>query len=406
MSTLLRNSAWSLVAQGSKICTQAGLFILLARGFGVYEFGLYMAIFSISQLISPLAGLGTHNTLIMRVSRYPRILPRYFWTPVISTFGTGIILALAAFVFVQMIYKAAFWAVFSILLTEIVVYRLIDVVSNAWQALELLKKSSIIYFILSASRVSVASILFLYNELSMFSWSVFNFLLTTIVLLFYSLEFFNKTSVKLLGLKFYPREIKKGIYFSFSGISQAMSSNIDKVILSRLVSISEVGIYSTAFRVVQMGIMPLMAVLQATYPIYFREGKKGIDSSLKFSSRLSIPLISYGIFAAIGIYFFSPIITFLLGSEYQRAVSYIKALAIFPLLQVFQYLLGEAITGAGYQKLRALVNLAVGVSGILLNILFVSLIGGQGAVLTLLIGEAMLFLCYALIIFFLKKETS
>lgn len=403
MSTLLKNSAWSLVAQGGKVCTQAGLFILLARGLGAYEFGLYMAIFSISQLIYPFSGLGTHNTLVMRVSRCPRMLPHYFWTPLIGTLGIGIVAALAIAVIVQSIYQATFYVALAILLTELVAYRLIDVATHAWQAMEQLKKGSIAYLSISFFRVFLAFSLFFYGVLTLTSWAIFNLLLTMLVALYYNVKVTREHGVTLQRFRFYPREITRGVYFSFSGTSQAINSNIDKVVLSRLALMSEVGVYSAAFRIVQMGLLPLMAVLQATYPIYFLEGKKGIGAALGFSRRISLPLIGYGCCAAIGILVFSPLVPWVLGAQYADSVKYMQMLAPLPLIQVFHYLLGEAMTGAGLQRLRALIQITVGVISIIMNIMLISAMGVTGAILTVLLGETLLFVGYLMVVSVAKK---
>ena len=406
MSMLLKNSAWSLMAQSGKVCTQAGLFILLARGLGTYEFGLYMAIFSISQLVYPFSGLGTHNTLVMRVSRCPRILPFYFWTPLIGTLVIGSVIALLTTVVVASLYRSPLMVAMAILLTELVAYRLIDVATHAWQAMEQLKKGAIAYLTISFYRVILALVLFILGNLSLTAWAALNLVVTMLVAIYYNIRVTREHNIGMRCFRFYPKEITRGAYFSFSGTSQAINSNIDKVVLSRLASLNDVGVYSAAFRIVQMGLLPLMAVLQATYPLYFKEGKKGLGSALKFSKRISLFLLAYGVSALIGIYVLSPVVPWLLGEQYIGSVAYMRMLAPLPLIQVLHYLLGEAMTGAGLQRFRALTQILVGLMSIVMNIALISAFGVEGAIMTVLLGEVLLFLGYLLVISVVTNSTG
>ncbi|MGS0467617.1 lipopolysaccharide biosynthesis protein [Cobetia marina] len=180
MKDFINNSGWSLLSQGIRVLTQAGLFILLARGFGVDDFGNYIAIFSISQLFYPLSGLGTHNTLVMRVSRAPQLLKHYYLTPILSVLIIGSMLVSALFYIIDSIYTVSAYVVFSILLTELVAYRLLDVATHAWQAVENLKKVAISYLLISVLRVILAGSLMLVGRLDLTLWATSNVILTSV----------------------------------------------------------------------------------------------------------------------------------------------------------------------------------------------------------------------------------
>lgn len=398
MSKLLKNSGWSLLAQGGKVITQAGLFVLLARGLGVHDFGLYMAIFSISQLLYPFSGLGTHNTMVMRVSRYPRLLPVYIWTPLISTMLMGIVGAAVLSPFTSNVYTTSVVVVASILLTELVAYRLLDVATHAWQSMEDLRSGAFAYLSISVGRLLLVACLFLTDHLTLLIWVIGNLWLTSLIALYNLQKVARKYVVKGRHFGFYPREIRRGIYFSFSGGSQAVNANVDKIVLSRLGSLSDLGMYSAAYRVIQMGLLPMMAIFQATYPRYFQAGRAGLKPALIFSRRLAMPLLAYGFFASLGIALLAPSAPWVLGSEYEPSIVLIQLLAPLPLLQICHYLLGEAMTGAGLQRQRALVQIGVGGVSLFLNILLISFYGVIGAVVTALVCEILLIIGYFFIV--------
>lgn len=404
MSSLIKNSAWSLLAQSGKIITQAGLFILLARGLGVHEFGLYMAIFSIAQLAFTLPGLGTHNTMVMRVSRCPRLLPYYLGTPLFSTILIGAVLTVLLSINVYYLYEVSLWVAGFILLTELVAYRLIDVATNAWQSMENIKRGATTYLLISAVRVLLAAGLISFSQMNIQHWAISNMIVTFAIAIYSLLRLIYTYNIKLKKMKLYIGEIKKGIFFSFSGCSQSINANIDKVALSKLSTLSDLGIYSVAFRVVQMGLLPMLAVFQATYPRYFKAGQQGIAGSLAFSRKLAPPMLAYGICASIGLILSAPLLPWIMGSQYQQSVVYIQLLSLLPLIQVAQYLLGDAMSGAGLQRPRALLQLLITAISIILNIVLISLFNTIGAVLSVLIGELLLLLGYVVVVvIFLKR---
>ncbi|WP_249979293.1 oligosaccharide flippase family protein [Vreelandella olivaria] len=398
MSILIKNSAWALVAQGGKVVAQAGLFIILARGFGASDFGFFMAMFSIAQLIYPFSGLGTHNTMVMRVSRLPRLLPYYFWTPLFATLFIGIIAAVLFSWIVVSFYDSPQWMVLLILLTELVSYRLLDVATHAWQAKENLKKVSLAYLSISLTRVLLATVLLSTGWLSLSTWIVFNIVFTSLIAVWCLYLVIKKYDLFKCKVRVYYKDIYRSIYFSFSGSSQAINANVDKIVLSRIGTLYDVGVYSAAYRVVQMSLIPIIALFQAAYPSYFRAGRKEIRGALELSRRLALPLLAYSLFASLSIYFLSPTVPFILGEDYEGAVDLIRLLCPLPVLFALHHLLGEAMTGAGLQKERAFVQIIVGFISVLINIVLIKTFGVVGAVFAILVSEFLVFLGYFFIL--------
>lgn len=398
MSRLLKNSGWSLLAQGGKVLTQAGLFVLLARGFGVDDFGLYMAVFAICQLFYPFSGLGTHNTLVMRVSRSPKLLAHYFWTPIVTTLVVGGTVGALLSLIISYGYASPIAIIAAIVVTELVAYRLLDAATHAWQSVENLRNGSLAYLSVSVARLALAALLFFSGLLNISSWAFSNLMLTLVMAVLFIAKVVVDEDVLARKIRFYPREVFRGIYFSFSGGSQAINANVDKIVLSRMVPLGDVGVYSAAYRVIQMGLLPVMAVLQASYPRFFKAGKAGLEGSLGMSRKLAPFLLAYGVLATLLLILVAPYVPFFLGEEYEASVFYIQLLAPLPLLQVMHYLLGEAMTGAGYQRQRAMVQIGVGIGSIFLNIVLVAWLGIPGAVIAVLVAELALFCLYWIVI--------
>lgn len=398
MRNFISNSGWSLLSQSIRVLTQAGLFVLLARGFGVDDFGTYITIFSISQLFYPLSGLGTHNTLVMRVSRAPQLLKYYYLTPVLSVLVVGFILVSTLLYVIDSIYTVSTYIIFSMLLTELVAYRLLDVATHAWQAVEKLKKVAISYLLISVLRVLLAGSLMLVGNLDITLWAISNVILTSVFALLLNYILIKKDLSCKVKWRIYYKEFFRSIYFSCSGVSQALNTNADKVILSRMVSSADLGAYSASYRVVQMALLPVTALFQASYPKYFKYGRRGIHSSLSFSKLIAPVVIGYSFIAMFFLIFLSEYLPLVLGEEYKDSVLYIQFMSPLIIIQALHFLIGEAMTGAGYQRERAFSQIATGVFGVLIGLIFIYIFGTFGAVFSTIISEGMLFLLYFYIV--------
>ncbi|WP_083235743.1 oligosaccharide flippase family protein [Halomonas caseinilytica] len=394
-ASLIKNVMWSLSSQVGKVLIQALLFITLARGLGPEDFGMFVTFFSIAQVAYPFSGLGTHNTMVMRVSRYPRLLSHYWLTPFAVTVILGAALSVVLSLLVLFFYDVGFGSALFLFFTELVFFRVLEVATHAWQALEILKFNAIAYIVLNVVRLFVASSLWGVGMLDFEVWVVANAIATFFVSLGSICFMLKKTRV--VRLKIYAGEVAKGIFFSLSGSSQTINSNVDKIMLSRLATVGDVGIYAAAYRIIQMSFLPVMAVLQAAYPRFFQEGRKGIDAALGVSKKIMPWLLAYTLITALFLYLLAPVVPYVLGEEYLGAVDFVKFLALMPIIQVCHYLVGEALTGSGNQKVKAYIQIVVCVFNITLNFYLIPQYGVFGAIVSTLMAESVLFVLYGVV---------
>ncbi|MGL6341703.1 MAG: oligosaccharide flippase family protein, partial [Waterburya sp.] len=82
---------------------------------------------------------------------------------------------------------------------------------------------------------------------------------------------------KMLGL---PRPILseltsnlvEGFYFSISTSANNINANLDKSMLSKISGVGATGIYASAYRFIDVGNTPLMALFGAAYTRFFQHG--------------------------------------------------------------------------------------------------------------------------------------
>lgn len=180
--------------------------------------------------------------------------------------------------------------------------------------------------------------------------------------------------------------------FALAGIFSRIYSNIDSVMLSRLVSERAVGFYGAAYKVVFAFMFLPTAFASAIYPAmseaYARDRARlgrMFAAAIKYLLVVAAPLVA-GIFVLAG-----SVIRLAYGGEFSDSVLPLRIL-IFSLVFAFLYWPVGSLLNACDRQARN--TLAMGVtmaSNVILNALLIPRIGAVGAAISALAGNVILF---------------
>src|SRR5580700_8648383 len=174
-STLARNTGWMFLGQGLRLIIQAGYFIIIARSLGVQQYGAFAAVTAMVAIFTPFVGLGSGNLIIKNVARNPELLDECFGNGVLLTLvtgfvGVGIVIGICRWVLptsigVVIILMVAF--------ADLVCYRLIFMVANAFLAVEKLNKTAQLNVLISAARfIGIAATVVVVRHPTAELWSI------------------------------------------------------------------------------------------------------------------------------------------------------------------------------------------------------------------------------------------
>jgi O-antigen/teichoic acid export membrane protein len=182
----------------------------------------------------------------------------------------------------------------------------------------------------------------------------------------------------------------EGFVFAISGSTTAVYNDVDKVVLTHDGMIRANGLYSMAYRVVNIGTMPIMSIVAAAFPRFFREGAKGIIGTVPMAKVLLKRTVFLALLISAGMFLLAPIIPHLVGKSYLESVSALRWLCLIPFFRCFHLSAGDAIAGAGYQKYRLLSQSIAALGNLGLNIILIPKLGWLGAAWTSLGTDALL----------------
>jgi O-antigen/teichoic acid export membrane protein len=111
----------------------------------------------------------------------------------------------------------------------------------------------------------------------------------------------------------------------------------------------------------------------------FRAGQDGIWGAVRYAKRNMVRATLYSIAAFIALELFAPIVPHVLGHGYDRTVEALRWLALIPLLKSVQFFAADALTGAGFQGTRTLIQVATAVTNIIVNLWIIRAYSWRGA---------------------------
>ena len=152
----------------------------------------------------------------------------------------------------------------------------------------------------------------------------------------------------------FPKHGLEGFGHAIAGSTSNFYNDLDKTMLSHYGMNHANGVYTVAYRIIDIATMPIYSIRDAAMPRIFERGRTiGINASAELARKLMRRTIPLGLLLTIG--------TFLVcAADYARrrskateeSVSALRWLALLPLFRSFHQMTGSAMTGAGFQRFR------------------------------------------------------
>jgi O-antigen/teichoic acid export membrane protein len=405
----VRNTLWELIAKFFTLTVQAIYFILITRLLGAANYGSFIGIASLAGIVFPFTSFGSGDLLIQAVARDRKLFSLYWGNGLVVVIAGSFALTIILFLLSPLIFGQQInaLAILMILQADLIGLAIFVVSAKAFMSFNLLKKSSLLQMFGSASKLIAAFILAIaFPQPTLILWAALylaSAILTAIVGVIIVSQLLGKPQPFIAKI---PANLREGFYFSVGESASNINANIDKTMLASMASLEATGIYGAAYRFIEVGSVPIYAILSASYPKFFQYGASGIQKSLILVKRL-LPIVGiYGIVAYWGFIFFAPYIPYVLGNEYVEAISALQWLAFVPLMGALQLLFADTLTGAGFQKSRSIIQVTTAASNALLNFWLIPKYSWLGATWATLASESLRVICLLLVIFMVYNKQN
>jgi O-antigen/teichoic acid export membrane protein len=390
---LTTNTLWVFLGDGVRLPVQAGYFILIARTLQVEQYGAFIGVTALVAIVTPFASLGTGSLLVKNVSR-DRPLFQECWGNALGVtlcFGSALVALLLSTSQLLLPRSIPFKMVLLVSVADLVFTPMLGLAAQAFQAFEMLNKTTHLNVLLSVSRLGGAAMLAVaVPQPTGDNWSLLYLLSSataSVIGITWVLLTLGTPKVALTRVR---SELVEGLYFSSGLAAQTIYNDVDKIMLVRMATLNAAGIYAAAYRIVEVAFAPIRSVLSATYPQFFQRGSAGLQTSFAFARFLLRRTTLYAVFACLALEISAPILPRVLGPDYGATVEALRWLALLLVLKNLHYFVADSLTGAGHQGVRTLVQTAVACCNVLLNLWLIPNYSWRGAAWASLASDSLL----------------
>jgi O-antigen/teichoic acid export membrane protein len=346
--------------------------------------------------------------LLKEVARSRETLRTYWCAAFTVTILSGSILLGLVLALSRLIWGSSvpFELVVLVGIADIIVVRIVDLVGQAFAAIELLQKTAEVNVVLSIARAaSAACLIFAWRTPNLLAWG-WLYLFGAIFASVYSvLAMARIVGLPILSLRAFRGQLKEGFYFAVSQASLTLHNDVDKTMLVRFAGLEATGIYGAAYRIVDVSFAPVAALVYATLARFFRHGQAGISEAVRFGKKLTAYSTIYGTGALLILVLCAPILPRILGHDFGKSVAALRWLSPIIVIRAIHYFLANSLSGAGYQGSRSLAQVAIVAVNILLNIWLLPRYSWRGAAWASLASDGALVLALLLVINFWERRS-
>lgn len=380
-STLARNTGWMALGQGLNACLMAGYFVVLSRLLGVREYGVLAGCAAFVMIVSPYGSLGSGMLFMRYVTVDQKQHRLYFGNILLSTMVMASILVAGLGLSASHVLHAGSTAiVVSLAISECFCSSITFSLAQVFQTYEMPRRMALIGCASNLLRLGAALALWtLYGHATARQWALANLgaslSLCVLTVTFVIWQF----GFPRFAFRLFLRRAVEGSSFSLAGSATMIYNDFDKTMLSHYGMFVANGIYSVAYRVVNVATMPSYSIEMAAIPRFFQHGANGFGDLVRYGNRLLKRSLLIGLLMTAALWGTAPLLPLFIGNGFAESVLALRWLALLPLLRSVHLILGSVLTAAGFQHYRTAFQLAIAGFNFLLNLWLIPAHGWQGA---------------------------
>jgi O-antigen/teichoic acid export membrane protein len=392
-SALARNTLWTLLGQGSRLLIQGACFILIARSLGASNYGAFVGAVSLVAIVAPFATWGFGNLIVQNVAREPASFNEWWGNGLLMSLVSGAVLlgAVAGAAHVVMPASISTGLILLVAASDLLAARVADLACLAFQSMEQMGWTANINIAVSALRLLGAAIaVAIWGHPTASQWGLFYCAAScasaavSVALVTWRL---GKPKVQLASM---VSSLTEGFHFATGLSAQTIYNDLDKTMLSRLSTLDATGIYAAAYRFIDVAFLPVRSLLWSASPRFFRAGEDGLPATLEYMKRLLPKAIAYAVLIFLVLDLSAPLLPRVLGPEYARSVEALRWLALIPVIRTIHTFYSDALSGAGYQKVRMILQVFVALANFAINLWVIPAYSWRGAVWSSLASDFLL----------------
>jgi O-antigen/teichoic acid export membrane protein len=337
---LAQDTAWSLGLEAARVVGTLVSFTLLGRSLGAEGYGNYAALYAIVGPIGSLSASGVGLALLEHIIREDDDTETTFRSCLSMSLVLGSLLAIASTIFATFIVDLRILTILAVLVLEMVMVPVFATATNLVRARDGFGAAARYLVGTQLVKVSILVVLFVMDELTIGAFATTNLAIMAVLALTLVLNVGRRYEISSAPGAIQRRHLRSSFVYSAGITGLSLQTDGDKLLLASYGQTAATGIYAAAYRVVQLGLLPITAIIGATHHRFLEHDGNQKGQHLGRALVLSRVAVVYGIVVGLVLLLIAPLLPVLVGSEFDESVEVvrwlsplvlIRGLAIFPL---------------------------------------------------------------------------
>ncbi|NLI92261.1 MAG: flippase [Peptococcaceae bacterium] len=368
--------------------------IFVTRYLGPGPFGDYSTAYAFVGTFILFSELGISQLMVQEGSRNAAVLPKYFGNTLLfkSVMATGCYICMIIFMFPAG-YNSSVQAMIVILGIAVCFNALNQSVYNYFQAVEQMVLAAGFQF-LNTLLIAVLTMIVILSRLGVVAITFTHLISYVLIslLIFLALRSKVKPQIEISSL---AGMVKNGLPFGIHRIFYYIFLQQSILVLSLTATNVQVGIYSAAYKLVQMLVFIPSLMTSALYPALYQLGESDKDRHQNTIEKVFKFLSAVGIAGSVLIFVLAgPLTKWLYAGKFNESIPILMIVSWFLALECMSFSLGDVLTTTNRQWQRTVVQGSALVLLFILTMTMTPLLGILGTAYALVIVEIYIFFGY------------
>jgi O-antigen/teichoic acid export membrane protein len=407
-SGLAGETAWGFVFEAVTVVGMLFSFTILGRSLGPDRYGQYISVYAIVAPAVTLAASGVTLALMQHIVRNGDDTEEAARSCVSISLALGSLMTVVGIIVAQWVVEGlGTLTVLSLMATEFVTLPIAGAAQVLIQVRDGFIAATKVRIWMFVARPVTLLVLFLSDTVSIGALGACYLSVSLGGALLLARRTKRDYGVSMRPGRLHLRHLRTSLTYSGGTAGAALQNDGDKAVLSANRLTTDTGLYSAAYRIVQLGQLPINALTNATHVRFLEHDEGQENQHFRRSMQFTAMAAAYGVAFAIGIIIVSPLLPFLLGDDFEGSVTMVVWLSPLVLIRGFVMFPLNGLMGLNKTSMRTALLLASAAVSMVMYIVLIPEIGWKGAALGTLVGEGLLAVAaWTLLVFYQRKANA
>ncbi len=402
---LTPDTGWAMGLEVVGLLTSLLAFALLGRALGAEGYGNFAALYAVIWPLSAMASSGVGLTLLDHVVRDREDLERTFRSCLGMTLVFGTLLLVAGTAVTSLIVDLKLVTIASVFAIEMITFPAFLVATNVVFARDGFAAAARFRVLYQLARAVVLVALFATGSLTIASFGAANLAVTGVLAAGAIRTVRASYGIGTAPGRIVGRHVRTSAIYSAGITGLALQTDGDKLLLASYGQTVATGLYSAAYRVVMLGLVPVNAVVQATHLRFLDHDGDGHSVFLRRALGFSVLATLYGAVVGTALVALAPLLPYLVGSDFDGSVEIVRWLAPLVIIRGVTIFPLNGLMGLGKTLLRTMLLLGSSVLSIGIYVALIPTYSWKGAAIGTIVGElALAVAAWVLLVRFVRAQ--